>query len=763
VFCSREPIFASHLNLIGQLSKQLTRVELSRRIGRKRLRVGLQRNLRGLPIAGSLLQAAEERPDRLGSLSHCVCERWMLCCGTGLQACLSRFRGLFSAACLAIIALAGVSCSRPATPAPQRLAVLRFENVGADSSLDWMGRAFSEIVTAELAGVPALYAIPSSRLHSLDPVLGPRPISTPGISAERTLALASGANRIGYGQFSVRSGRIDARLAIEDPETGKTIQQLSASAGSTGVIEAASALAKRIAAGAGNYGTKNPQALRAYIAGLEGPNAAQMAGSLNDAIAADPNFAAPYLLLAQLKSETRDQPGAISLLEQALASHSITGLARARMELEAANLRGDAPGRSSALAAILRMDPSDPVVWRAAAEAAMDNHQFRAAVEDYQKALQIEPQDVGALNALGYAAAYAGELAIATQALHSYAKLRPSDANALDSEGDVNLIQGNLREAEGFYLQAEKKDPNFLAGEEIFKAAMARLMTGDIPGANALEKQYMFARWSKPVTAPPPAPDGAMPKQRVEVRVPVKDPLADYQKAEWSWVSGQRKAAYRDMEALARSVEAGASKSVAARAYAQLAFWSLALGDRAAAADMAQKSTVLADPETAGMASLARFVAQPSASATQWSERAARQFPQNAQEIAKNLTLAYALLFDKQFKAAASLLEQAYRYRSPTSDNGLPLLLAWSYLEDGRTNDAAPLLEWNPVPPRAGSNPLECLYFPRIFYLRGLAAERLKKTAEASQNYRLFLRLCGSDPLTWGEERKAREAIAPAN
>jgi Tfp pilus assembly protein PilF len=664
---------------------------------------------------------------------------------------------------MAIVALAGVSCSRPAAPAPQRLAILRFENVGADYSLDWMGRAFSEVITAELAGVPSLYAIPSSRLHSLDGVLGPRPISAPGVSAERTLALASGANRIGYGQFSVRSGSIDARLAIEDPETGKTIQELSASAASTGVIEAASSLAKRIAAAAGNYGTKNPQALRAYIAGLEGPNAAQMAGSLNDAIAADPDFPAPYLLLAQLKFETRDQPGTISLLEQALSRKSITGLARARIELESANLRGDAPARSRALAGILKLDASDPVVWRAAAEASMDGHQFRAAVQDYHKALEIEPQDVGALNALGYAAAYASELPTATQALHLYAKLRPSDANALDSEGDVNLIQGNLREAEGFYLLAEKKDPNFLAGGEIFKAAMARLMTGDIPGADALEKQYVFTRWSKVVNSPPPAQEAATPKQRVEVRVPVKDPLADYQRAEWSWVSGQRKSAYRDMEALARGAETGASKPVAARAYAQLAFWSLALGDRAAAAEMAEKSTALADPETAGMASVARFVTQPSASAAQWSERAARQFPQNAQENAKNLMLGYALLFDKQFQAAAPLLEQIYRYRSPTSDDSLPLLLAWSYLEAGRTNDAAPLLEWNPVPPRAGSNPLECLYFPRIFYLRGLAAERLKKPSEASQNYRLFLRLSGSDPLTWGEERKAREALGQGN
>ena len=108
--------------------------------------------------------------------------------------------------------------------------------------------------------------------------------------------------------------------------------------------------------------------------------------------------------------------------------------------------------------------------------------------------------------------------------------------------------------------------------------------------------------------------------------------------------------------------------------------------------------------------------------------------------------------------AAALLLEETYRNKSPTVDGSLPLLLAWSYLEIGRENDAAPLLEWNPIPPPNGMNVFACLYFPRVFYLRALAAEHQKKPDDARRNDRLFVELSGPDPLVWGEERKAQEA-----
>ena len=102
----------------------------------------------------------------------------------------------------AVLGLAAVSCSQRGSPAvPQRIAILRFENLSAQPSLDWMGRAFAEIVSRELAFAPGLYAIPPSRLHSLDAAFGKDPAGVPGISSERALAVAANANRLGYGEY----------------------------------------------------------------------------------------------------------------------------------------------------------------------------------------------------------------------------------------------------------------------------------------------------------------------------------------------------------------------------------------------------------------------------------------------------------------------------------------------------------------------------------------------------------------------------------
>ena len=104
------------------------------------------------------------------------------------------------------------SCARKPQPAIQRLAILRFENLTGDPAMDWMGRAFAEVITAELSRASNIYAIPTSRLHTLNQAMGVRPVSAPGISAEAPLALAMGANRLGYGEYSVVNGQIRTRL-----------------------------------------------------------------------------------------------------------------------------------------------------------------------------------------------------------------------------------------------------------------------------------------------------------------------------------------------------------------------------------------------------------------------------------------------------------------------------------------------------------------------------------------------------------------------
>jgi hypothetical protein len=174
-----------------------------------------------------------------------------------------------------------------------------------------------------------------------------------------------------------------------------------------------------------------------------------------------------------------------------------------------------------------------------------------------------------------------------------------------------------------------------------------------------------------------------------------------------------------------------------------LAIWSLMKGDRAAAAEIAQKAASLATAATGAPATISRFLAQPSAPAEEWSSRADRFLPNPAQDVVKQQMLAYALLLDGKVKAAAAPLQRIYDATGIAVNEGLPVLLAWTHIESGDIDAAAPLLKLNPVPPHTGVNTFMPLYFPKIFELRSKVAAKAGKADEATHDLDLYQKLSG--------------------
>ena len=609
------------------------------------------------------------------------------------------------------------SCARkPAVPAPQRIAILRFENLSPLAAPEWMGRAFSEVISTELAQAPDVYTVSPARLRTADRTLGPRPVSAPGVSAEQSDAIAAGAGRIGYGSYRVANGKLEARLVVEDAANMKAVRVYSATAGAGDLLGAATALARQVSDRAGRYGTSSQQAVMGYASAIEAADTAAAEAQAGLAISADPDYAAPYLVLAQIKA-AQDRAGAVALLEGALARPGIAPSGRARLQIAAARLRSQPEALQQGLAELARLEPADSDNWKSLAETASARRDFRQAMTAWQKALAIEPTDVNALNQLAYAAAYAGDLPAATDALRRYAVLEPRDANALDSLGDVNLISGRLKEAEDLYLQAVKKNPQFYGGADWFKAAMARLMTGDVAGADALAKQFADARSA------------------------AHDPTVPIFQAEWQWITGRRKAAYEALQEVARK-----PSPIASAAWAQLSIWSLIQGDRGAAQQMSAKAMSVVNAGSAADAAVAQFLSQPPATAAEWQARAERSLPNPAQHSVRDTVLAYALLLSRDFGPAAGVLRRLYESTSPATGNeGLPTLLAWAEMESGRDQDAAQLLQPYPVPPISGPGMFTALYFPRIFELRARVEQKAGRSQQAQANLAILAKLSGSN------------------
>lgn len=581
-----------------------------------------------------------------------------------------------------------------------------------------MGRGFADVVSGELRGSPQRYAIGWRALHSFDSSLGRR-AAAPGISTENTDALVAGANQIVYGDFFVVDGTLHATATEDDLVTHKTLVVTAAGPASGGIFPVAEALARQLG-DTRPYGTHNPQALREFGNALESQDPAGALAGFGQAVAADPDFGRAYLFWFDAALAERNRAAAENIVQQAQAHEAhFLPVDRAAMDLDAAALGGDFPAQLTARRDMARLDPCDPNLHRALAEALMSIRDFNGAIVEFRRALSIRPEDPVALNVMGYAAAYSGDLPTAIRVLRGYEQLRPAEPNPLDSLGDVHFALGHFQEAEQFYLAAQAKSSAFLNGGEVFKAAQARLMTGDVSGATSLFNRYRAQREA------------------------AHDPNAGYQAAAWLWQTGARREAIAAMDKLARASAGGPLREVASRADAQTAVWLLDLGDRAGATDHARAAVAEAGPSTAGIAAMAANLAQPEA------------FPLSQSPV-REYARAYALLFAKDFRNAVPVLERIYARPTNDFDDGLAVLLAWAYEESGDWRRAAPLLRLTPLPQASGFPVFSSLYFPRLLFLRGAVMNRDGHAAEGARYYQLFRTLSGPDSLLWGEEQRAQ-------
>jgi len=561
--------------------------------------------------------------------------------------------------------------------------------------------------------------------------MGPRPVSVPGVSTERTAALGAGATKIVFGQYAIRGGTLEVRMTVEDEITGTMTVLDPVSGPPADILALGSALARQISPHVSPFGTQNASVLETHAKGYEHLDSPGLAEDLERAVAADPDFGPSYRQLAQLKLQQRDIAGAEAILQNGLA-RKLPPVERALMQLEIANLHNDPKVRSEALAALSTEDPYNPEVWQGLAAAAMATHRYPQAVEAWRKAVAIQPDDPNLWNQLAYAAAYSGDASVALNAVDRYQTLMPESPNAADTLGDIHLIAGQLPQAEEAYVRSAKKHPDFYAGLDFLKAALAHLMTGDVPGADALARQYF------------------------DSRATAKDPAIDYRKAQWAWISGRRKAACRQMEQLARASENGPARPIALHAYTDLAVWTLMLGNREGASEMVRKAVEIAKPAAFPQATMAQFLTQLPAGAAEWQARAKALAPDPAQSAIGNTALAEALLFAKDYAAALPVLQAMYDGGNSAVAEGLPVLLAWTDVETGHIPEAADLLRANPPLADAGLTWSTALYFPRIFYLRAVVAEKQGQPDIARENWRIFHALSGTDPLMWGEELKGK-------
>lgn len=610
----------------------------------------------------------------------------------------------FKLALLAVLLAAG-GCRRGSEDRYERLLIPNFENLTGEPRYEWWGFALAEATGEAVTGSPRIHVLRAGSWWDA-PALRVTHLLHASLTREgKRLRLEAALEDLGR-------RRMRQRCVVEGTEQ-----------------EGPAPLADRLAAALGlrarDVSDRSASALEAYTAALR---LADPAPLLERAIALDPVFLSPYLLLARVHLARGDRQSAEAALGRALNA-GLDRVSRARAELVLAGIRGDPGAHERALEALARLTPADPEVFEGLATRSLARRDYARAARAYREALARDPDNALLLNQAGYALAYAGSFEEAVQLLLRYRHLQPSDPNPPDSLGDAYFMKGEFAQAEAHYLASLKIFPEFAGGGARYKAAWARLLAGDRAGADRHMTDFL--------------------RRREEAR----DPLVELRRAHWEYLTGRSRQATARLLAYVQGSPPGELRSLAA---GFLCAWSLETGDRAQARKWASQAASGLSPQARDLARLCQFVAGEEVATQEWARRAAASFPQATEAGLRDTALAFALLLGGHFREALPVIQVLLERTPPSPGEILPVLAAWAGSSTGL--DVGPWLVRWPTPVTTLPQPFDFLAWPRLVFLHAKRAEALGAKERSVNLYRLFLQTLGDRPGHGAERETARQA-----
>ncbi len=566
---------------------------------------------------------------------------------------------------LAAVTLAG-SCSKGPARIVNRIAILPFGNLTSETAFDWIPEGAQNALIRQLTGIGNTI-----------------PIGVPNTREARLM----GADRAVEAYLSASANVLRIHAVVEDLEHLKAASEIDISGPRRqGVLPLLDQLSKAVNSAARPFSTTKEGAFESYAK-----------GDFEQAVKLDPGFGAAYLnWLVALRSKGESEAGAKVLAQARAQGSKLNELDRVQIDVASSWLNPpDKGARRVALMKLASIVKYDTQLMRELSDAALTARNFKSAAEWLEKAAAIEPSNTANLNSMAYAYALGGDLGAADRSLAQYRKLAPNDSNIFDSTGEIYFLSGKFAEAEKSFVEGFQKNPRFLAGLAMYKAALSRLMTGDETGATVLFEKYL------------------------QYKQAVNDPDIEVRRATWEFLIGRRKAGIDRI-----------SKQPSPRARAQYSLMLLLNGDRAGARKQAEAALQPPAPDRA-LAPVALFLSGPASSLQQWRESADRSFGAQAPAAVKNQFLAYALFIQKEYAEVVSLLGPQVMESSPLAESFHNELVAAALVAAGRVADAQPLVASYPIPDASSESVLAALVFPRLFETRAAVFDKQGKTAEA--------------------------------
>ena len=426
----------------------------------------------------------------------------------------SRTSWIIGAAIVLIVGVAAIIWllrSRPSTPAGgsthKVLAVLNFNNLSDDHSLDWLDHGVPEMLTTNLAQVQGLEVLSTERVSNALQRMGKSGDHIdPGVAQE--VARNAGADAFVTGAL-LKTGptqlRVDVRVL--DTRTGQILFSDKLDAENTQKVfamvdELTSRVAEKFVSGGGpqrgpsiqEASTSNIEAYKHYQKGRDFSSRFLYEDGIREyqqAVQLDPQFALAYMWLADAFSQEADLRKAhevFAKVEQ-LQSH----LSRKDQLWFQANsaMRGQDPEADlKALDALVSEFPRDSQARSAYSRTLNAWGQFSEGLKVLNDGLALDPNDDVLLNIMAYLQANAGHADASLAACDKYAALRPGDPNPVDTRGDVLFMLHRDDEALAAYRKELELRPDFSHYDAYVKMAIVYADQQKLPVAEASLQQY---------------------------------------------------------------------------------------------------------------------------------------------------------------------------------------------------------------------------------------------------------------------------------
>jgi len=185
--------------------------------------------------------------------------------------------------------------------------------------------------------------------------------------------------------------------------------------------------------------------------------------SLEKAVELDPQFAMAYLYLGDAYGELGDRAARDEAYKKA-KNHSAKATEKERLYIEAqyANrIERDSEKRLRIYKELAEKYPKEKEAHYELGFYYQNRGMFEEAIEEYQKALQLDPNMGHVLNQLGYTYSDMGDYEKAIYYFKRYAEANPEDANPIDSMAEQYFRMGQLDEAIEKYKEALDVQPDF--------------------------------------------------------------------------------------------------------------------------------------------------------------------------------------------------------------------------------------------------------------------------------------------------------------